>query len=44
MLDVRKPTAKDATPDRVAVVTMADGAVYTIGMKPVTAPRIGIAG
>jgi hypothetical protein len=33
MLDVRKPTEKDAKPDRVAVVTMADGTEYTIGMK-----------
>jgi hypothetical protein len=33
MQDVRKSTNKDAKPDRVAVLTMADGAEYTIGMK-----------
>ena len=33
MLDVRKRTEKDGKPDRVAVLTMTDGAEYTVGMK-----------
>ncbi len=33
MQDVRKRTEKDGKPDRVAVLTMADGSKYAVGMK-----------